>query len=113
MVSTKVMSPAVAAPLCHSSNAVPRIAVCMATIITPCTPPLKVPRRQVRRVRLRHLPTTLAISPSSRASAPKALTTLLQLTASASAPPTLVSQALERVAAGATKPTDSQTVTEI
>ena len=64
--------------------------------------PLIVPRTQVRRVRPRHLATTLAKRASSRASAPNALTTGLQLTASASAPPSLVSQALPRRAAGAT-----------
>ena len=43
-----------------------------------------------------------ARQPRSRRSAPKALTTALQVTASASAPPMRVSQALPRRAAGAT-----------
>ncbi|CFP60294.1 Uncharacterised protein [Bordetella pertussis] len=53
-------------------------------------------------MRWRHLSVTRASRASSRHSAPKALTTALQLTASASAPPMRVSQALPRRAAGAT-----------
>ncbi|MNT74049.1 hypothetical protein D3C72_2128230 [compost metagenome] len=75
---------------------------CIDTIMKPCRVPLSVPRFQVRRVRLSHLDMTWRMRLSSRVSAPKALTTLLQLTASASAPPRRVSQALARLAAGAT-----------
>ena len=49
--------------------------------VEPCVVPLIVPRTQVRRVRYRHFATTFAKRASSRASAPKALTTELQLTA--------------------------------
>ena len=75
-----------------------------------CDVPLIVPRIQVRPVRWRHLPITLASRFSSRSSAPNALTTELQLTASASEPPSRVSQLLARLAAGATKPSDISTV---
>ena len=74
----------------------------MTSSVAPCVVPLIVPRTQVRRVRPRHLATTLAKRVSSRASAPNAFTTALQLTASASEPPSLVSQALPSRAAGAT-----------
>ena len=65
-----------------------------------CTVPLLVPRCQTRRVRLCHLPSTQVSRPSSRISAPNALTTGLQLKASARVPPTRVSQAFASRAAG-------------
>ncbi|MNL66038.1 hypothetical protein D3C87_1904490 [compost metagenome] len=102
IVKVKVMSPTVAWLRDHSSKDAPRMAACIATSIAPWMPPFSVPRTQVRRVRWRHLFTTRSSRASSRASAPKALTTALQLTASASAPPMRVSQALPRRAAGAT-----------
>ena len=64
--------------------------------------PLIVPRTQVRRVRLRHLATTLAKPLVLPVLGAEAFTTALQLIASASAPPSLVSQVLARLAAGAT-----------
>ncbi|MNQ23429.1 hypothetical protein D3C85_365930 [compost metagenome] len=96
------MSPTLAWLRDHSNSDAPRMAACMATSIAPWMPPLKVARTQVRRVRRRHLSITRSSRASSRVSAPKALTTALQLTASASAPPMRVSQALPSRAAGAT-----------
>ncbi len=102
IVSAKVMSPTLAWLRDHSSSDAPRMPACIATSIAPWMPPLIVARIQVRRVRRRHLSTTRPSRPSSRVSAPKALTTGLQLMASASAPPMRVSQALPSRAAGAT-----------
>ena len=73
--------------------------------------PLIVPRHHVRRVRLRHLVTTLPSRSSSRTSPPKPLTTALHEIASASAPPIRVSQELARLAAGATQSTEVATTT--
>ena len=83
------------------------IAVRKMTSIICWLMPLNVPRHQVRRVRLRHLATTLPSRSSSRPSPPKPLTTALHEIASASDPPIRVSQELARLAAGATQATDS------
>ena len=103
MVSTKVTSPGVACPLDHSSSAKPMTAARSTSSVDalrgavdraahPGAPRAAAPFGDARwRSRA-----------SSRASAPKALTTALQLTASASAPPSCVSQALASRAAGAT-----------
>ena len=96
------MSPAFAAPFIQSSRPVPTIAARSSTSIAPCAEAAAVPRRQVRCVRDAHLSITSLSRASSRFSAPNALTTALQETASASAPPIRVSQALARLAAGAT-----------
>ncbi|ENP45695.1 hypothetical protein P038_01905 [Brucella abortus 99-9971-135] len=79
----------------------------------PWMKPFSVPMSHVRRVRLRHLFTTMASRSSSRASAPKALTTALHDMESASAPPMRVSQLLASVAAGATKPSEMTMVQAI
>ena len=53
------MSPALACPLDHSNSAKPMIAARITSSVAPCVVPLIVPRTQVRRVRPRHLATTL------------------------------------------------------
>ncbi len=84
---------------------------CMETIMKLWIVPFIVPRFHVLRVRLSHFTSTWPSRVSSRVSAPKAFTTELQLMASASAPPSLVSQALASRAAGETYPMESPTVT--
>ena len=66
-----------------------------------------VPLTQVRLVRDAHLPSVWFSRTSSRASAPKAFTTALQVMASASTPPTRVSQRFESCEAGATQATET------
>ena len=67
-----------------------------------CPVALVVARRQCRLTRLRQRAIMRARIASSRASPPKAFTTALQLTASAKAPPTLLSQEEASRAIGAT-----------
>ena len=110
-VSTSATSPASAWPPAQSSTAAPMIAVRKMTSIICWLMPLNVPRHQTRRVRLRHLATTLPSRSSSRPSPPKPLTTALHEIASASDPPIRVSHELARLAAGATQVTDNSAVT--
>ena len=67
-----------------------------------CRMPVSVALVQVTHVRVRQRAEDPAKRASSRLSAPNALTTGLQLTASASAPPRRLSHALERRVAGVT-----------
>lgn len=66
-----------------------------------CTVLVQLDRSQVRCTRARQRLTTPSNRASSRAAAPKDFTTVLQVSASASVPLTLLSQALETRAAGA------------
>ena len=104
MASTVARSPGVACPCHHSQTAMPIVPMRSSSIAAVWAVPLQVARTQVARVRSRQRRRMRAVRASSRGSAPKALTTALAPTASASVPPSRVSQALERRAAGATQP---------
>ncbi len=99
-MSTVATSPGLAAARHHSPSASPTSAVRKTSSSANWAVPLQVTRIQVRCVRLRHLPRMRASRSSSRASAPKALTTALLPIASLSTPPSRVSSAFESAAAG-------------
>ena len=91
LVSTKVTPPGVARPCHHNQSAYSVTEPLSPSNTTICVVPLRVPFVQWRYVRRLHLFSTRARRASSRDSAPNDLTTALQVTASAIAPPTRVS----------------------
>ena len=88
---------------CHQNRSTSPITVSRnATSTINCKVPAQVARTHSTWVRARQRSTTRFNRSSSRASAPNDFTTGLQVTASASAAPSLLSQAFDRRAAGVT-----------